>query len=366
MKATERLHERGQSLWLDNITRRMLDSGELARSVARYSLTGLTSNPSIFDLAIASGDYDAEIRDKAGRGIRGEQLFFDLAIEDLRRAADLFLPIHERTDGVDGWVSLEVSPLLAHDAQATIAAARSLWERAARPNLMIKVPGTNEGRIAIEESIAAGIPINVTLLFSKEQYLGAVEAFLRGIERRIVAQQGPRVGSVASVFVSRWDKAVNARAPAGLKDRLGLAIGADVYRAYRRVMDSERWQRLANAGARMQRLLFASTGTKDPASPDTLYVRGLAAPFTVDTMPDKTLAAFADHGEVGALLPADGGDCDAVFARFADAWIDLAALASRLQEDGARAFADSWRELLGRVEQQANRQTRGGREEQRS
>jgi transaldolase len=304
MRATERLHSEGQSLWLDNITRKMLDSGELARYVAEYSVTGLTSNPSIFDKAIESGDYDDEIRDKAAHGRIGEELFFDLAIEDLRRAADLFLPIHERTDGVDGWVSLEVSPLLAYDSQSTIEAAKKLHVRADRPNLFIKIPGTAEGRVAIEECIAAGVPINVTLLFSADQYRGAAEAYLRGIERRIAAGLSPRVGSVASVFMSRWDKAANPRVPAELKNRLALAVGRDIYRAYRQLMDSDRWQRLENGGARMQRLLWASTSTKDPSAPDTFYVHGLSAPFTVDTMPDKTLVAFVTRCSPSSRPPA--------------------------------------------------------------
>jgi transaldolase len=330
----------------------MLDSGQLARYVEQYSITGLTANPSIFDKAIQSGDYDSAIRDKAARGIVGERLFFDLAIEDLRRAADLFLPIHERTDGVDGWVSLEVSPLIAHDAKSSIAAAKELYERAARPNLFIKIPGTAEGRIAIEECIAAGVPINVTLLFSAEQYRGAFEAYARGIERRIAAGLSPRVGSVASVFVSRWDHAVASRVPAELQNRLGLAVGRDVYRAYRQIMDSERWQRLENSGARMQRLLFASTSTKDPSAPDTLYVKGLSAPFTIDTLPDKTLVAFFEHGELGEPLPPDGGDCDEVLARFTAAGVDLGALATELQEKGAQAFDASWKDLCQHISQQ--------------
>jgi transaldolase len=352
MKATERLHEEGQSLWLDNITRKMLDSGQLARYVDQYSVTGLTSNPSIFDKAIESGDYDAEIRDKVAHGITGEELFFDIAIEDLRRAADLFLPIHERTDGVDGWVSLEVSPLLAHDAKSTIAAAKTLHERAGRPNLFIKIPGTVEGRTAIEECIASGVPVNVTLLFSADHYLGAAEAFLRGVERRLAAGLNPRVGSVASIFMSRWDRAADPMVPPALKNRLALAVGRDIYRAYRRLMDSERWQRLENAGARMQRLLWASTSTKDPSAPDTFYVHGLSAPFTVDTMPDKTLVAFFEHGQVGEDMPADGGDCDAVLAEFAAAGVDVGELAARLQDEGAEAFDASWRALLRHIDQQ--------------
>jgi transaldolase len=353
MKATERLHREGQSLWLDNITRKMLDSGQLARYVDRYSVTGLTSNPSIFDKAIESGDYDAEIRDRAAHGLKGEDLFFDLAIEDMRRAADLFLPIHERTDGVDGWVSLEVSPLLAHDTESTIAAAKMLHERAGRPNLFIKIPGTVQGLPAIEECIAAGVPINVTLLFSADQYRAAADGYLRGIERRVAVGLNPRVGSVASLFMSRWDKAANPLVPAALRDRLALAVGRATYRAYRQLMDSDRVQRLANAGARMQRLLWASTSTKDPSTPDTFYVHGLAAPFTVDTVPDKTLVAFFEHGEVGEEMPADGGDCDAVLARFAAAGVDVGALAQRLQDQGAEAFDASWKDLLQHIDQQA-------------
>jgi transaldolase len=352
MKATQRLQREGQSLWLDNITRKLLDSGQLARYVELYSVTGLTSNPSIFDKAIESGDYDAEIREGAARGVKGEELFFDLAIEDLRRAADQFLPIHERTDGVDGWVSLEVSPLLAHDAKSTVATAKALHERAGRPNLFIKIPGTVEGRAAIEECIAAGVPINVTLLFSADQYRGAAEAYLRGIERRVDAGLNPHVGSVASVFMSRWDKAANALVPQALQNRLALAVGRDIYRAYRQLMDSERCQRLANAGARMQRLLWASTSTKDPNAPDTFYVHGLSAPFTVDTMPDKTLVAFFEHGEVGEDMPADGGDCDAVLAQFAAAGVDVGALAQRLQDEAATAFDDSWKNLLEHIDRQ--------------
>ncbi len=349
---TEKLHERGQSLWLDNITRKMLDSGQIARYLQDYSVTGLTSNPSIFDKAIESGDYDAAIREKARRGGAVEDVFFELAIEDLRRAADLFLPIHERTDGVDGWVSLEVSPLLAHDAKSTVAAAKALFERAARPNLFIKIPGTAEGRVAIEESIAAGVPINVTLLFSSRQYRGAAEAYLRGIERRIAAGLNPRVGSVASVFMSRWDKAANPRVPPALKNRLALAVGRDTYRAYRELMDSERWQRLENSGARMQRLLWASTSTKDPSAPDTFYVHGLSAPFTIDTMPDKTLVAFFEHGQLGEDMPPDGGDCDEVLASFKAAGADVDAMAAELQEEAAQAFDASWKELLGHIERQ--------------
>jgi transaldolase len=354
VKATQTLHERGQSLWLDNITRSMLDSGQIQRYVEQYSVTGLTSNPSIFDKAIESGDYDDAIRAGGEKGLSGEELFFELAIEDLRRAADLFLPIHERTDGVDGWVSLEVSPLLAYDTSRTIEAAKSLHSRAGRPNLFIKIPGTAEGLPAITKSIAAGIPVNVTLLFSADHYRAAADAYLKGIERRLDEGIDPAVGSVASVFMSRWDKAVGNRVPPDLVDQLGLAVGLDVYRAYRQVMSSERFQRLENSGARAQRLLWASTKTKDPAASDTLYVHGLAAPYTVNTMPDDTLDAFYDHGEVGDPLPPDGGGADAMLDRFAKAGIDTAALAAQLQRDGADAFVRSWKDLMDRIATQSS------------
>jgi transaldolase len=354
VKATEALHERGQSLWLDNITRSLLDNGTIQRYIDSYSVTGLTSNPSIFDKAIGSGDYDDAIRSKAGQGLSAEDLFFDLAIEDLRRAADLFLGIHERTDGVDGWVSLEVSPLLAYDTAQTVEAAKTLHARAGRPNLFIKIPGTPEGLPAITEATAAGVPVNVTLLFSADQYLAAADAYLKGVERRVAADVDPNVGSVASVFMSRWDTAVAKEVPADLKDKLALAVGLDIYRAYRQLMSSDRFQRLENEGARMQRLLWASTSTKDPAAPDTLYVHGLAAPFTVNTMPDKTLEAFFDHGEVGDPLPADGGDADAMLRRFTQAGVNLGDVAAQLQRDGATSFVAAWKELINRIQAEAS------------
>jgi len=353
VKATELLNEHGQSLWLDNITRKMLDDGQIQHYIDNYSVTGLTSNPSIFDKAIGSGVYDDAIRAKSAQGLSEESLFFDLAIEDLRRAADLFLPIHERTDGVDGWVSLEVSPLLAYDTNATIAAATDLHARAARRNLFIKIPGTPEGLPAITESIAGGVPVNVTLLFSADHYRAAAGAFLDGVERRVKDGLDPNVGSVASVFMSRWDVAVADKVPPDLKDQLGLAVGLDIYRAYRELLDSDRVKRLENSGARMQRLLWASTKTKDPDASDTLYVHGLAAPFTVNTMPDDTLENFYDHGEVGRLLPRDGGDADALLKRFADAGVDVAALAAQLQSDGAKSFVTSWNDLIARISSQS-------------
>ena len=349
MKATEILHDRGQSLWLDNITRSMLDDGAIQRYIDSYSVTGLTSNPSIFDQAIGSGDYDEAIRVKSGQGLSHEDLFFELAVEDLRRAADLFLPIHERTDGIDGWVSLEVSPLLAYDTARTVAAARSLHRRAGRANLFIKIPGTPEGLPAITEAIAAGLPVNVTLLFSADHYRAAAEAYLAGVERRLADGLDPAMGSVASVFMSRWDAAVAKQVPANLVDQLGLAVGLDIYRAYRQLMSSDRVQRLQNDGARMQRLLWASTKTKDPNASDTLYVHGLAAPYTVNTMPDATLEAFYDHGDVGDPLPADGGDVDARLDRFRQAGVDTAEVAAKLQRDGAASFVAAWNELMDRI-----------------
>jgi transaldolase len=354
VKPTQALHERGQSLWLDNITRALLDEGRIQHYIDAYSVTGLTSNPSIFDKAIGSGGYDDAIAAKAARGLSGEELFFELAIEDLRRAADEFLGVHERTDGVDGWVSLEVSPLLAHDTERTVEAARALHAQAGRPNLFIKIPGTPEGLPAITQSIAAGVPVNVTLLFSATQYQAAADAYLQGVEQRLAAGLDPAVASVASVFMSRWDVAVTGKVPAELTDRLGLAVGLDTYRAYRQLLGSDRMLRLENDGARVQRLLWASTGTKDPAAPDTMYVHGLAAPLTINTMPDKTLAAFYDHGEVGDPMPADGGDCDEVLGAFAAAGVDVPALAAKLQADGAEAFVAAWKELLNRISEQSS------------
>jgi transaldolase len=347
MKATQLLHNLGQSIWLDNITRDLLDSGTLARYINEFSVTGLTSNPTIFDHAIKnSTSYDAAIRERASRGQTGEALFFELALEDLRRAAALLRPIHERTEGVDGWVSLEVSPLLAYDTATTVSAAKKLHAQAAQPNLFIKIPGTREGLPAIEEAIFAGVPINVTLLFSREQYLAAADAFLRGVERRIEAGLTPTVASVASLFVSRWDVAVMGKVPERLRGQLGIAVAKRTYAAYRQLLASPRWQRVFNAGARPQRLLWASTGTKDPHASDVLYVKALAAPFTVNTMPEATLKALADHGHIDTILPADGGDADAVLAEFAAAGIGIDALATQLQAEGARSFVESWNDLM--------------------
>ncbi|MFF2513856.1 transaldolase family protein [Streptomyces sp. NPDC058086] len=305
---------------------------------------------SIFDKAIGSGDYDDAIRAKAAGGCMGEELFFEPAIENLQRADDLFLPIHERTDGVDGWVSLEVLQLLAHDTQR---AAKALHARADRRSLFIKIPGTPEGLSAIEEAIASGISVNVTLLFSADHYRAAADAYPRGVERRVQAGHDPAVGSVASMFMSRWDVAVKDTAPDGLTDTLALAVGLDVYRAYREVTGSQRFQRLENADARVQRLLWVGTRTKDPAASDTLYVHGPAAPFTVNTMPDDTLKAFFDHGGIGETLPLDGGESEAAPARFASAGVDVKALAAKLQSEGANSFVAAWNDLMERIDVQS-------------
>jgi transaldolase len=351
MNPTKTLHDLGQSLWLDNITRDLLNSGTLQRYIGEFSVTGLTSNPTIFDHAIKnSTDYDSDIARRATRARPAEDLFFELALADLTRAADLLRPAFIRTNGVDGWVSLEVSPVLVHDTQRTIAAARDLSRRGGKPNLFIKIPGTKEGLPAIEAAIFAGVPINVTLLFSMEQYVAAAEAYLRGIERRIEAGLDPAVASVASLFVSRWDVAIAGKTPAELTNRLGIAVAQRTFKAYLELLTSPRFLRIANAGARAQRLLWASTGTKDPNASDILYAKALAAPFTINTMPEGTLKAFARHGEIAAMLAPDGGDCEEVLAAFAKAGIDIDALANRLQDEGAASFNKSWSELMACIE----------------
>ena len=351
MKATEQLHELGQSLWLDNITRELLTSGTLQRYIDELSVTGLTSNPSIFDHAIThSKAYDEEIGRQADAGKTIEALFFELAIQDLTQAADMFAPIHRRTAGVDGWVSLEVSPLLAHDTAKTVAEARALHAKAKRANLFIKIPGTLEGLPSIEKTIFSGVPVNVTLLFSREDYVRAADAYMRGLERRVAAGLDPDVRSVASVFVSRWDKATLDKVPEGLRDRLGIAVSQQSYKAYRDLLESDRWQRLEGCGARPQRLLFASTSTKDPQASDVLYVGALAAPNTVNTMPEETLLAFAEHGAVDRPMSRDGGDAEQVLVAITRAGVDIGALARQLQDEGARGFVDSWNDLLGAIE----------------
>jgi transaldolase len=350
MTPTRQLHDLGQSLWLDNITREILDNGTLRRYIDDYSVTGLTSNPTIFDQAIGGTDaYDPAIRAKAQAGQSGEALFTELALEDLRRAAELFRPVFDATHGVDGWVSMEVSPLLASDTAGTVAAAVAIHQQADCANLFVKIPGTPEGIPAIEEAIFAGVPVNVTLLFSCEQYLAAAEAWARGVERRLAAGLDPNIASVASLFISRWDAAVKDKVPTELHNRLGIAIGGRTYHAYRELLDSPRWRKLVAAGVHPQRLLWASTGNKDPSASDSLYVEALAAPDTVDTMPEKTLLAFAAQGALKGAMATDGGDAEAVLARFEQAGIDLNALALQLQQDGAQSFVKSWRQLLQRI-----------------
>jgi transaldolase len=351
MKATQELLDLGQSLWLDNITRDLLENGTLRRYIDEFSVTGLTSNPTIFEQAISkSKSYDAEIDRLRSKGLSGEELFFELAVQDLTRAADLFAPVHEQTAGNDGFVSLEVSPLLAYDTEGSVAAAATLSKKANRPNLFIKIPGTKEGNVAIEESIANNIAINVTLLFSREHYLASADAYTRGLERRIASGLSPDVRSVASVFLSRWDGATMDKVPTELRDKLGIAIGQQVYRAYRDILASDRWQRLGNFGARPQRLLFASTGTKDPKASDVLYIKALAAPNTINTIPEKTLLAFGDHGKVIGTLPQDGGNCESVLDDFRKTGIDLEQLAADLQSQGAKSFNQSWQNLLSAIE----------------
>jgi len=347
MRATTILHDLGQSIWLDNITRDLLNNGTLETYIGELSVTGLTSNPTIFNQAIKSSSaYDAAIAAGLAKGRSGEALFFDLALDDITRAADLFRPVWDRTNTVDGWVSLEVSPLLAYDTASTLAAAKELFARAKRPNLFIKIPGTTEGLPAIEEAIFAGIPINVTLLFSREQYLAAADAYLLGIERRGEAGLDPNIGSVASVFISRWDGAVAGKVPEPLRNRLGIATAEQTHAAARALLASPRCQRLYNFGARPQRLLWASTGTKDPQASEILYVETLAAPFTVNTMPEGTLKALAGHTKLGHIMATDGGGCEGVLGEFARAGVDVGALAGRLQDDGAKSFVASWNELM--------------------
>ena len=350
MSMTKALHDLGQSLWLDNITREILDDGTLRRYIEQYSITGLTSNPTIFDEAIGkTAAYDKGIRQKAEAGLSGEDLFVELALEDLRRAADLFRPEFDRTKGIDGWVSMEVSPLLANDTQGTVDAALRIYKQAGRPNLYVKIPGTPAGVPAIEAAIFAGVPVNVTLLFSREQYLKVADAYLRAIERRIAAGLDPKINSVASVFVSRWDRAVADKVPPELSNRLGIAIMQRTYRAHGELIGGQRWKDLEAKGARKQRMLWASTGTKDPKAPAGLYVEALAAPDTIDTMPEKTLLAFAEKGSVKAVMAKDGGDAEQVLSRFARAGIDVDALAAQLQLDGAASFVKSWTELMQRI-----------------
>ena len=358
MTTTQQLHDLGQSLWIDNISRETLRDGSLAALISDYSVTGLTSNPTIFEKAMGEGDaYDDAIAQMARDGRSTEDLFFALAVDDLQHAADMFLPAHEASGGVDGWVSLEVSPLLVNDTRGTIQAAASLHTQAARKNLFIKIPGTPEGIPAIEESIYRGIPVNVTLLFSREQYLAAAEAYMKGIERRLNDGKSPLVESVASLFVSRWDTGAKDMVSDQLQNKLGIAIAMRTYKAYRDLLASERWKRLAAAGAHPQRLLWASTGTKDPKAPETLYVEALAAPDTVNTMPEKTLEAFARDGHVGDPMPVDGGYAEQTLDEIRREGVDIDALAAKLQKEGGDSFAKSWHSLIGGLEEKVTKLT---------
>ena len=357
MTRTAQLGSIGQSVWLDNITRDLLDGGKLARYIMELSVTGLTSNPSIYDKAIGgSASYDEQIKRLAATGAKTEDIFFELALEDLRRAADLLRPVHQRTNGVDGFVSLEVSPLLANDATTTASEAARLYALAGRPNFFIKIPGTAAGLKAIEESIFAGVPVNVTLLFSTDQYLAAAEAYTKGIERRVQAGLDPCIASVASVFVSRWDGPLAGDLPADLRLKLGIAMSYRTFGAYRALVESDRWQRLLNEGARPQRLLWASTGTKDKSASDVLYIEALAAPLTVNTMPEETLLAFADHGKVsGTMETSQVAENEKLLARFAEVGVDVVALGNLLQEQGVTSFETAWKSLLARIQETAAR-----------
>jgi transaldolase len=347
---TKKLNQQGLSIWLDNITRKMLDNGVLQKYITELSVTGLTSNPSIFEAAIAkTSDYDAAITNISKPGITDEEVFFDLAIEDIQRAADLFLSVFEKTNGLDGFVSIEVSPLLAYDTENTLKAAKDIHQKVNRPNAFIKIPGTPEGLPAIEKAIAEGIPVNVTLLFSAEQYEAAALAWLKGVETRIGLGLNPDVRSVASVFVSRWDKAVAEKAPLALRNKLGIAVMQKTYHAYQQFLNSERVQRVMNFGAFPQRLLWASTGTKDPDASDVLYVTNLVAPYTVNTIPENTLLAFADHGETGEPMPDNTKSADQILKQFEDISVNYLQLAEQLQKEGAEAFNKSWENLIDSI-----------------
>jgi transaldolase len=350
LKATQKLHELGQSLWLDHIIRENLNSSKFRHYIEELSVTGVTFNPTIFNCAIKNSSvYDVAIRKKLKEDKLGEELFYELALEDLSHAADILRPIFEKTGGVDGWVSLEVSPLLIHETATILAAAEELYNRVRRPNFFIKIPGTKEGLPAVEEAIFAGIPVKVTLLFSREHYLAAAGAFLRGIERRIAAGLKPNIGSVASIFVSRWDAAVKGKVPDALCNQLGIAIAQRTYTAYRDLLSSPRWQRANNAGARPQRLLWVGTESKDPESSKDFYIKALAAPFTINSMSESILNTLVDHGEIGTLMPADGGDCEAELIRFAQAGIDVDALADELQNEEVASSIKSWFELMSAI-----------------
>lgn len=352
---TQNLHRQGVSIWLDNITRKMLDNGVLQKYISDLSVTGLTSNPSIFEAAIAkTGDYDEAIRKMSGLVLTDEEVFFNLAVEDIQRAADQFLPVYKATNGLDGFVSIEVSPLLAYDTENTIKAAKAIHQKVDRPNALIKIPGTPQGLPAIEKAISEGIPVNVTLLFSAEQYQAAALAYLKGVETRIERGLNPDIRSVASVFVSRWDKAVADKVPESLQNQLGIAVMQKTYFAYLQFLRSKRVQKAMNSGIFPQRLLWASTGTKDPKASDILYVKNLLAPYTINTIPENTLLAFADHGETGPSLPGNTTSADRIIGKFSEFSVDHLQLAELLQKEGAEAFNKSWNNLIDSISVKRN------------
>jgi transaldolase len=362
LNPAQRLHALGQSLWLDSISRLMLRSGALARYVSELAVTGLTSNPTILGHAMAAGsDYDHSLARLVDAGVTDAQdLVYSLALEDLAEAAALFRPAWERTAGVDGYVSLEVPPDVAYDAQATIALARRLHDQAGFPNLLVKIPGTPPGLTAMEETITAGIGVNVTLLFSDTHYLRTADAYLRALERRRAAGLDLNVPSVASVFISRWDAAADPLLPPALHGRLGLAMAQKTYSSHLQLLSDKRWQTLAEAGARPQRVLWASTSTKDPDLPDSYYLGRLAAPDTIDTVPEKTLLAFADHGDPDQRLAPDYAAAERTISAIADAGVDVDILAERLQRQGAGAFGADWAALLDAMREKAGGPAAGG------
>jgi transaldolase len=350
------LHEAGQSLWLDSINRAMLGSGDLARYVDQLAVTGLTSNPTILGHAMAaSHDYEGSLRALLAQGVSGPQdLVYAAAFEDLGQAANLFRPAWQASGGEDGYVSVEVPPDLAYDAPATVALARHLHAMAGFPNLLVKVPGTPQGLTVLEELVDAGIGVNVTLLFSDTHYLRTAEAYMRALERRLARGEDLAVPSVASVFVSRWDKAADSLLPKPLHGRLGVAMAQKVYSSYQSLLASDRWRDLEAGGARPQRVLWASTSAKDPALPDTYYVEKLASPGTINTMPEKTLIAFADHGTVGEMLRDDYASGEETVAEVAAKGVDVDALGESLQRQGARAFSADWSALLDAIAAKAS------------
>lgn len=355
MNRLQKLHQAGVSIWLDTLSRELLDSGTFARLIADSAVTGATSNPTIFAKAITSSDrYDNQLREAVAAGIRAPQeLFFELALDDVGRAADLLLPVHHASGGRDGFVSFECTPELADDTAATIKQAMELWSRLARSNVMIKVPATEAGIPAIEELTARGVNINITLLFSIARYEQVINAYLAGLERRLAGGQPvDSIASVASFFVSRVDTKADALLPAGseLPGRVAVANAQCAYARFCQRFADERWRTLRYASANLQRPLWASTGTKNPGYSDVLYVEELIAPNVVNTMPEPTLRAFADHGEVGPPISADAGRPAEILRGVEAVGIDLGAITAELEREGVRSFCDSYHQLLACIE----------------